>query len=164
MAEVNYESTPIINGVTNKIYTFEDGACQSSKLKVIVRGNSNRYGFSKPLILRVLFQTQGDYDSETKKYSYVNSNYQNITFNTYSDDNKVSYKEEEISLSGNYIKSIEVIGEADKLEVYKEAQTVTSDNFKDYAYESGFIIPIVDALPDVSEVQNGYVCILRSMI
>lgn len=146
MAEVNYEKNPIINSVSNQKYDFtpynentllKGKVFESRKLKIKVRGSSDRYNFSVPLNIRIQFLTRGDYDVDNDRYEYTDSNYQNITINPYSDSDKVSYKVEEISLNGNYVKSIQIIGNVDELKIYKEAVSVTSDNFKDYAKENG---------------------------
>ena len=44
------------------------------------------------------------------------------------------------------------------------SRLMDEEETKETIKESGFIIPILDELPDASSVPNGYVCILRSKI
>lgn len=44
------------------------------------------------------------------------------------------------------------------------SRLMDEEGTKEVIQESGFIIPILDELPDASAVTNGYVCIVRSMI
>lgn len=163
MAAVNYDSNPIINSTSETTYNYSGGEIETSKLKIKVRGTQSRYDMNNMITIRVQFWNRGDYNTETKDYEWTEGQYQNISIIPYASGSEVNYKTEEIDLSGQYIKSIQIIGNATELEIYKESISLTSDNYNDYPV-SNFIIPILDELPDASSVPNGYVCILRSMI
>ena len=163
MAAVNYDSTPIINSTSETTYNYSGGEIEASKLKIKVRGTQSRYEMNNIITIRIQFWNRGDYNTETKDYEWTEGQYQNISIVPYASGSEVNYKTEEIDLSGYYIKSIQIIGNATELEIYKESISLTSDNYNDYPV-SNFIIPILDELPDASAVTNGYVCIVRSMI
>lgn len=44
------------------------------------------------------------------------------------------------------------------------SRLMDEEGTKEVIQESGFIIPILDELPDANVVPNGYVCILRSLL
>lgn len=163
MATVNYDSKPFIDSTDTTTYSYSGGEIETSKLKIKVRGTQSRYDMNNMIIIRIQFWNRGDYDNEAKDYEWTDGQYQNISIIPYASGSEVNYKTEEIDLSGNYIKSIQVIGNATKLQIYKESISLTSDNYNDYPV-SNFIIPIVDELPDASAVPNGYVCILRKLL
>lgn len=163
MAAVNYDSNPIINSTSETTYNYSGGEIETSKLKIKVRGTQSRYEMNSMITIRVQFWNRGDYNTETKDYEWTEGQYQNISVIPYASGSEVNYKAEEIDLSGQFIKSIQIIGDATELQIYKESISLTSDNYNDYPV-SNFIIPIVDELPDANVVPNGYVCILRSLL
>lgn len=128
---VKYEKKPFINSTENKKYEYDGGEIETSKLKIKVRGTQSRYDMSSMIIIRVHFYNQGDYNAETNKYSYTDGNYQNISIVPYASGSEVNYKTEEIDLDNNYIKSIQIIGDATEIKIYKESIVLTSDNYKD---------------------------------
>ena len=132
---VKYEKKPFINSTENKKYEYDGGEIETSKLKIKVRGTQSRYDMSSMIIIRVHFYNQGDYNAETNKYSYTDGNYQNISIVPYASGSEVNYKTEEIDLDNNYIKSIQIIGDATEIKIYKESIVLTSDNYKDIVNE-----------------------------
>jgi len=157
MAEVNYDSTPLISSTTQTTYNYNEKQLQTNSIKVKCRGTNSRYDGANSVIIRI------QYYKETSHDVFEPGEFQNISIIPYASGSEVNYDYEYFDLNNNYIRSIQIIGNATELSIYKEI-TIDEETVKNIIQESGCVIPILDELPDPSEVTNGAVYILRTLL
>lgn len=156
MAEVNYDNTPLISSTNQTTYNYNEKQLKTNSIKVKCRGTNSRYSGENSVIIRI------QYYKETSHDVFEPGEFQNINIIPYASGSEVNYDYEYFDLNNNYIKSIQILGDATELSIYKE--TTIAEEVKEVIQQSGFIIPIVDELPDPTQVENGYVCILRTLL
>lgn len=158
-----------------KNYTKDDMSADKLKVEYGLVANeiSSRYNNKIAIQLKIqYFETE--YDGE--ETTYTDGKWQTIEVIPYTEtENKGNYKFDAIETDGRYIKTLKCVirnnnqntARLNKLGIYNSIYNPNGvvGAINEYTGGVGFnlTIPLVQTLPDISEVPDGYICRLASI-
>lgn len=155
MAEVNYDNTPLISSTTQTTYNYNEKQLKTNSIKVKCRGTNSRYDGTNSVIIRI------QYYKETSHDVFEPGEFQNINIIPYASGSEVNYDYEYFDLNNNYIRSIQIIGNATELSIYKE--TTIAEEVENYLNDSMTHLQVLDYLPDIATLYNASVFVLETL-
>lgn len=158
--------------------TYTDDELSADKLKVdyslVANAVSSRYNNKIAIQLKIQYY-ETEYDNG--EMQYTDGKWQTIEVIPYNDEeNKGNYRFDEIDTEGMYVKTIkciirnnssEITARLNSLGVYNSIYNPNGvvNALNEYNNGNGIplVIPLVDVLPDINDVPDGYICRLRSI-
>lgn len=156
-----------------KNYTNDDISTDKLKVKYSLSANeiSSRYNNKIAIQLKIQYYETTYDQGETQ---YTDGKWQTIEVIPYTkNENKGNYKFDAIETEGRYIKTLKCVirnnnkttARLNKLGIYNSIYNPKEvvDAINEYTDGINLVIPLVQTLPDITEVPDGYICRLASI-